>query len=194
MFRWDGRFELRATSKQLEFPTIWTVNLKNNHPCRMTTPLLRCKARQKSCILAGHGGQSASNFTHIQWTRTILRSNPEHLKFLEIIVDEFQEASYDLLNINNLIDTDMIMPVKLLQASGLHVTYWRHSGESGGPIYHQYPPFFYSELRNFAVLSSLRKSALGFRSPDPEDVKGKLSRRWGINIRLQQAKPGRGGS
>ena len=85
------------------------------------------------------------------------------------------------------------MPVKLLQASGLHVTYWRHSGESGGPIYHQYPPFFYSELRNFAVLSSPRKSALGFRSPDPEDVKGKLSRRWGINIRLQQAKPGRGG-
>jgi len=123
-----------------------------------------------------------------------LRSNPEHLKFLEIIVDEFQEASYDLLNIYNLIDTDMIMPVKLLQASGLHVTYWRHSGESGGPIYHQYPPFFYSELRNFAVLSSPRKSALGFRSPDPEDVKGKLSRRWGINIRLQQAKPGRGGS
>ena len=103
-------------------------------------------------------------------------------------------ASYDLLNIYNLIDTDMIMPVKLLQASGLHVTYWRHSGESGGPIYHQYPPFFYSELRNFAVLFSPRKSALGFRSPDPEDVKGKLSRRWGINIRLQQAKPGRGGS
>ena len=80
------------------------------------------------------------------------------------------------------------------KASGLHVTYWRHSGESGGPIYHQYPPFFYSELRNFAVLFSPRKSALGFRSPDPEDVKGKLSRRWGINIRLQQAKPGRGGS
>ena len=47
----------------------------------------------------------------------------------QIIVDEFQEASYDLLNINNLIDTDMIMPVKLLQASGLHVnvlaTFWR---------------------------------------------------------------------
>ena len=99
-----------------------------------------------------------------------------------------------MLNIYNLIDTDMIMPVKLLQASGLHVTYWRHSGESGGPIYHQYPPFFYSELRNFAVLSSPRKSAMGFRSPDPEDVKGKLSRRWGINIRLQQAKPVRGGS
>ena len=105
-----------------------------------------------------------------------------------------KEASYDMLNIYNLIDTDMIMPVKLLQASGLHVTYWRHSGESGGPIYHQYPPFFYSELRNFAVLFSPRKSALGFRSPDPEGVEGKLSRRWGINIRLQQAKPGRGGS
>ena len=46
----------------------------------------------------------------------------------QIIVDECQEASYDLLNINNLIDTDMIMPVKLLQASGLHVnvlaTFW----------------------------------------------------------------------
>ena len=30
-----------------------------------------------------------------------------------------KEASYDMLNIYNLIDTDMIMPVKLLQASGL---------------------------------------------------------------------------
>ena len=53
-------------------------------------------------------------------------------------------------------------------------TCWRHSGESGGPIYHQYPPFFYSELRKFAVLSCPRKSAMGFRSPGPEDVMGKL--------------------
>ena len=66
-------------------------------------------------------------------------------------------------------------------------TCWRHSGESGGPTYQQYPPFFYSELRNFAVLSCPRKSALGFRSPDPEDVMGKLARHWGTNIRLQQA-------
>merc|ERR1712001_12659 len=101
---------------------------------------------------------------------------------------------YDLLNINNLIDTDMIMPVKLLQASDLHVnvlaTFWRVWGAHLPSV----PPILYSELRNFAVLSSPRKSAMGFRSPDPEDVKGKLSRRWGINIRLQQAKPGRGGS
>ena len=116
-----------------------------------------------------------------------LLDSQEYLKTIETSVDESKEASYDLLSIYNLIDIDMIMPVKLLQASGLHVTYWRHSGESGGPIYHQYPPFFYSELRNFAVLSCPRKSALGFRSPDPEDVMGKLARQRGTNIRLQEA-------
>ena len=58
-----------------------------------------------------------------------LLDSQDYLKTIETSVDESQEASYDLLSIYNLIDIDMIMPVKLLQASGLHVyvlaTFWR---------------------------------------------------------------------
>ena len=136
---------------------------------------------------------------HQGWREIYLQSGWKHWIAVELVVKPnlwsprdvpYSTQSEVQYNWYNLLDRNKIKK----KWPRLHVTYWRHSGESGGPIYHQYPPFFYSELRNFAVLSSPRKSAMGFRSPDPEDVKGKLSRRWGINIRLQQAKPGRGGS
>ena len=88
------------------------------------------------------------------------------------------------------IETGWITPLQILQV--YCAVYWWHPGESGGPTYQLYPPFFYYVLRNFVVLSRPRKSAMGSRSPGPKMSLAALLA-MGQTTTSNEPKPGRRG-